>query len=47
MPLEDNIESRCDECDTPLVQLDGRWFCLECNEVTDFNLVPERDEFAL
>lgn len=47
MGLDDYVESRCDECDTTLVQLDGDWFCPECSDGGVFSLVPERDEFSL
>jgi uncharacterized Zn finger protein (UPF0148 family) len=47
MTLDDHVESRCDTCETPLVQLDGDWFCPECNADDKFSLVPDQDEFAL
>jgi uncharacterized Zn finger protein (UPF0148 family) len=47
MGLDDYVESRCDECDSPLVQLDGDWLCPECAEDGEFHLVPDKDDFAL
>lgn len=47
MGLDDYVESRCDECETTLVQLDGNWYCPDCGEGDTFSLVPEREDFAL
>lgn len=47
MPMDDYVESRCDDCDSPLVQLDGDWFCPECNESDEFHLVNQSDDFTL
>lgn len=47
MGLDDYVDSHCEECSSPLVQLDGEWFCPECNEGDDFHLVPDENEFAL
>jgi uncharacterized Zn finger protein (UPF0148 family) len=47
MGLDDYVESRCDECKSPLVQLDGDWYCPECGDGDDFSLVPDTDDFAL
>lgn len=47
MGLDDYVESHCDECREPLVQLDGEWFCPECDEADGFHLVPDKDDFSL
>lgn len=47
MGLDDYVESRCDECDSPLTQLRGEWYCPRCAEDGDFQLVPDSDDFAL
>jgi len=47
MGTDDYVESRCDECSSPLVQLDGDWFCPECQDDDEFHLVPDSEDFAL
>jgi len=47
MGLDEHVDSRCDECNSPLVQLDGKWYCSECSDGGDFQLTPEKDDFAL
>lgn len=47
MGLDDHVDSRCNECESALVQLDGNWFCPECDEDDGFHLTPETEDFAL
>lgn len=47
MGLDEHVDSRCDDCNSPLVQLDGEWFCSECNDDDGFHLTPEKDDFEL
>lgn len=43
--MEDYTEVRCDECDEALLQLDGDWYCPDCDSLSGFTLVPDKDEF--
>jgi uncharacterized Zn finger protein (UPF0148 family) len=47
MAPDEYVDEHCDECRSPLVQLDGEWFCPECNDGEHFHLVPDTDDFAL
>jgi uncharacterized Zn finger protein (UPF0148 family) len=47
MGLDEHVDSRCEDCNTPLVQLDGEWFCQKCNEGEEFYLTPDTETFTL
>lgn len=39
--------NHCRECGEELFELDGEFFCPSCDSVSGFELVPDREEFAL
>lgn len=47
MGLDDYVDSECENCGSPLVELDGDWFCPECGDDAEFHLVPDTEDFAL
>jgi hypothetical protein len=47
MGEDEHVASRCQECHTALIQLDGEWFCPECTEGEEFHLTPDTDTFTL
>lgn len=44
---DEYVESKCNECNTALVQLDGDWCCPDCSSGDTFQLVPDQDSFEL
>lgn len=47
MTDDEHVDSLCNECRSPLVQLEGDWYCTECGDGDDFQLVPNQEEFVL
>lgn len=47
MSDDEYVESSCNECNSTLVQLDGDWYCPECSDDAQFQLVPDQDRFEL
>lgn len=39
--------NHCKECGEDLFELDGEFFCPSCDSLSGFELVPDREEFAL
>lgn len=45
--MEKYTDARCDECSEALLQVDGDWYCPECDSLSGFVLTPEEDTFEL
>jgi hypothetical protein len=44
---DSHVDSKCESCESALVQLDGEWFCPECDESDGFHLTPQESDFVL
>lgn len=45
--MNEYTDARCEECDEALLQLDGQYFCPNCDSLSGFTLVPDENEFVV
>jgi len=45
--MERYSDHHCHNCGEDLFQLGGDWYCAECDDVSEFQLTKERDEFVV
>lgn len=45
--MDEYEELSCEECSETLIEVDGQYHCPDCDSLSGFTLVPDKDEFAL